>query len=313
MSLINGELGQLTTTRLTGQNEPGYAMPLALSVDKQRLYAVSRGVPFFISAFDVSAGELHFSGRAEIENNLACLRITPDGNYLLGASYNDDCIGVYPLEKNGQIGAEHQIYKTDKNAHMFALSPEESGLFSTSLGGDCLYFWAEERLSLSNKLDVQKAEVLRFPNGSGPRHFSFHPELPLLYVISEYSGEITTIQYQQAGLTVMDVVQLPNVGERAHAADIHITPNGRYLYATDRVNSELFSYRVCDAGRLAFVEVQQSLDYPRSFVISEDSHWLVVAGEHSKTIASYQIDSATGRLQKAHTLNIGHAVDWIEC
>ena len=311
MLLATGEFSGTEVHALLGQRQPGYAMPLALSPDKKHLYVVSRGVPFFIACYDATGNSLRYLGRTEIAENLACLRVSVDGRYLLGASYDDHLVALYALDEAGLVSAEAEVKSTAANAHMLIMAPDQSCLLSTSLGGDCLYRWPQAPAAAG--LHLQQADILSVAAGTGPRHLAFHKSQAIAYVVGELVGSVLSVDYRTTPMRLLDVQTFTRPRDRAHAADIHLSADGRMLFVSDRVHSELFSYRVADDGQLTFIESLPTLAYPRSFIVTDDSQWLVVAGEDSRSLASYRIDPVTGRLTLTSNCELGHAPDWIEC
>ncbi|MFC5648895.1 lactonase family protein [Paenibacillus solisilvae] len=138
--------------------------------------------------------------------------------------------------------------------------------------------------------------------GAGPRHFAFHPDKELLYVVNELDCTVSVYNYdsESSGLTLLQVIStLPEsyTGEST-CADIHLTSDGRYLYASNRGHDSLAVYQVLQDGQLAVVEYASSGGRtPRNFAITADNRYVLIANQDSNNIVSCRIDPESGRLQ----------------
>ncbi|MCC5901371.1 MAG: lactonase family protein [Halomonas sp.] len=315
LSLTTGELTYLSQARLPGLDKPGGAMPLAISRDRNTLYAVSRGEPFFIAAFNIGPqGNLHHLGNTLIKNNLAYIQTDADDNYLLTASFIDHQVATYLIQADHCIGRTVQCIEKIPNAHMLSMGPSNKTVLGTGLGEDVIYHWqwAPSQSNEHASPPMYYVGQLQLSKGTGPRHIAYHPNQPIAYVIGERNGTINTISYSDTGLRNIQSIDLPEQTEAFQAADIHITPDARFLYASEKATSTLSLFNVQADGTLTFVAQFATENRPRGFAITPDGNYLVAAGQYSHHIASYRISPETGSLRLISRLPVGQSPDWIE-
>ena len=315
LALSTGALTYLTHTRLPGLDKPGGAMPLALSRDRATLYAASRGEPFFIATFDIDAeGIPSHLGNTLIKHNLAYLQTDIHDNYLLTASFIDHQVATYLIQTDGCVSSSAQCIENIQNAHMLSMGPDNKTVLGTGLSEDLIYHW-QWKPSQANQTAVPPmyfVDQLQLAKGTGPRHIAYHPDQAIAYVIGERNGTVNAIGYGESGLQHIQMVDLPEQSEAFQAADIHITPNARFLYASEKATSTLHLFNVQADGKLTFIAQFDTENRPRAFAITPDGNYLVAAGQYSHHIASYRIDSETGHLQLISRLPVGQSPDWVE-
>ncbi|MBP5979226.1 MAG: beta-propeller fold lactonase family protein [Halomonas sp.] len=315
LSISTGELTYYAHEQLPDLQKPGGAMPLTISRDRKRLYAVSRGNPFFIATYNIDAqGRLQHIGNTPIETNLAYIQTNIDDNYLLAASFIDHHVSIYPVQEDHCIGKTAQHIHAIANAHMLSMGPDNSTVLATGLGKDVIYQW-KWTLSQTNgksSLPLQRIDQLPLSKGTGPRHIAYHPTYPLAYIIGERNGTINVIRYNASGLTHIQTARLPDQQEAFQAADIHTTPDGRFLYASEKATSTLHLFKIELDGTIQFEKQFSTENRPRGFAITPDGNYLVAAGQFSHHIASYRINTDTGYLKLINRLPVGQSPDWIE-
>ena len=97
------------------------------------------------------------------------------------------------------------------------------------------------------------------------------------------------------------------------ASDLHLTPNGRFLYAAERTSSTLAAFRVDTAsGKLTYLGSTPTEKQPRGFNIDPSGRFVVVSGEQSDTVSSYAIDAETGALKRIGRYPTGKGANWVE-
>lgn len=315
LSVSTGELTYCAHEQLPGLQKPGGAMPLTISRDRNTLYAISRGNPFFIAAYHIGTqGHLQHIGNTPIETNLAYIQTSTDDSYLLSASFIDHHVSIYPVQEDHCIGKAAQHIHDIPNAHMFSTSPDNSTVLATGLGKDVIYQWRWLLPQANDKapLPLQSIDQLQLSEGTGPRHIAYHPTHPIAYIIGERNGTINAIRYNASGLTNIQTAHLPDQTDAFQSADIHITPDGRFLYASEKATSTLHLFKVEQDGTIQFEKQFSTENRPRGFAITPDGNYLVAAGQFSHHIASYQINTETGYLQLINRLAVGQSPDWIE-
>jgi 6-phosphogluconolactonase len=97
------------------------------------------------------------------------------------------------------------------------------------------------------------------------------------------------------------------------AADIHMTSNGKFLYASERTTSTLAAFSVDAAsGKLTYLSSAPTEKQPRGFAIDPKGRFLVASGEKSETISVYAIDQSSGALKLLQKYPTGKGANWVE-
>jgi 6-phosphogluconolactonase len=301
-------------------------MPMAVSPDRRFLYAALRSEPYSIANFaiDAESGLLTFLGYAPAGESPVYICTDHTGRFLLAACNPPDkarrtgIVTVSAIGRHGFVQAPHQMMRTPPKAHAVLPAPSNRFVFASSCDGDVIVRYAfDAATGLINPDPLPPTPVLR---KSGPRHFVFHPNNRFLYVLNEYDASICTFGYDARSGVLCEIQTScalpPNPDNRevnARAADIHFTPDGRWLYASDRCSLNLSAFRV-DAltGLLSPAGRFPTVDEPRSFGIDPFGRFLVAAGVLSKTLALYRIDSETGSLTRLADYETGEGPNWVE-
>ena len=141
-------------------------------------------------------------------------------------------------------------------------------------------------------------QTVQLPEGEGPRHLDFHPNGQFAYVLGELSGQVTVLAYQDGQFTPVQTVEADTL-QAGGSADIHLTPDGRFLYASNRLQGDgLAIFSVDEAtGRLTRVGYQPTLRHPRNFTITPNGRFLLCASRDDNAIQVFSIDPATGLLK----------------
>lgn len=237
--------------------------------------------------------------------------VHPDEGWITAANYAEGTISVFPAATDGVIGPIRQrIAFTDSSVfksrqekshpHAAVFSPDGRFLFVPDLGADKIRVFGFAATASMPLTELPDLTVRTFP-ASGPRHLAFHPNGRFAYNIEELSGFVTVYAYADGRLDSLQRLfayskQQPHYG----SADIHLSPDGRFLYASNRWENEntLAIFRVdAVSGLLSFVAHQGTLgDHPRNFCISADGGHLVVANQVTGNLVVFGRDAATGLL-----------------
>jgi 6-phosphogluconolactonase len=173
--------------------------------------------------------------------------------------------------------------------------------------------------------------------GSGPRHFALAPDNKFLFLSNERDGTIYSFKIDKQTGVLNEVQRLPilpsNKGndsslseskgtqsntnkkkvENAGVADIHVAPNGKWLYVSERVNNTISLFTVNDkTGNLIFGGNYKTETTPRGFNIDPSGNYLLAAGQKSGYVSVYTIDQRNGELKFKHRIESGKDPNWIE-
>ena len=311
-------------------------MPMSVSPDKRFLYAAVRTKPYTVVtyAIDRKTGALKQLSKAPLADSFPFICVDRTGRYLLGASYGGHKVSVNAIDKNGKVSAPLQVIPTAFNAHCIIVDKTNRYVFVPHLGSDQIFQFRFN--AKTGKLTANTPPIAQMPAGTGPRHIILSSDNRFAYLLSEMVGTVTTLSLdQKTGLLseVSRVSILPpdsklkpgvprapagegetprDVSNDIWAADLHLTPDGKYLYASERTSSILSAFSVDAAtGKLTYLASTPTEKQPRGFRIHPDGKYMVVSGELSDTISSYAIE-ANGALKLLGQYPTGKDSNWVE-
>jgi len=316
---VTGGLKWLDATPVPGPAGPSpTSMPMVVGPDFKRLYVAVRSAPFPVTslAIDATSGALTALGTAELPDAMAHLSTDRSGRYLFGASYVGAKLSVSIIDADGKVaGPAIRTVETPPKAHCILADPTNRWVFATSLGGDTIL---QMRFDPTHGLLSPNAPAaVPARQGCGPRHMAFHPAGSYLYVVNELDASIAGYAFDgDTGLLEeRQVVMMQNADAPAHpsAADMHLTPDGRFLYASERTTNRLVAFAVDPRSYalefLGFCETEPS---PRGFAISPCGRFLLAAGQTSNHVAVHALDPRDGRLSGIARHAAGSNPNWVE-
>jgi len=314
----NGDLTPVETKAVSGPAKPGGSLPLAVSPDKKRLFAGLRNEPYSVVAFaiDATTGKLKLNGSGPLADSMAYIATDRTGKYLFSASYGGNKIAVNPIAADGVVGEVQQIMPTQPNAHCILPDPSNRYVLHTSLGGDLVY--SEKFDAKTGKLTPNDPPSISVKAKAGPRHLVFAPNAKFVYLLDELDASIYAFPWDGKTGTLKKEVQVASALPKGFdgkpwAADIHLTPDGKYLYASERTSSTLAAFKVdAKTGMLTPIDSFATEKQPRAFNIDPTGRYLLAVGELSNSMTSYSIDKATGKLAKLKEYPMGKKPNWVE-
>ena len=295
----------------------GTVMPLALSPDRRFLYAAIRSEPYNVSTFaiDPQSGALKRIGSAPLPDSMANIMTDRTGRWLFAASYGGNKISVSPIGADGIAGNAVAVLPTGKNAHAAIIDGANRNLFVTNLGSDQVLQYKFD--ADSGKLTANNPPALFTRTGAGPRHLVLHPDGTHAYLLHELDATLDLLGYDAASGTLRVIKTWPTLppGSTAKpwAADLHLTPDGKFLYTSERTTSTLAIWKVDAAtAEVTLVGHQPTEAQPRGFQIDSTGQWLLAVGQASHQLTAYRIDPASGQLAAVTTLPMGKNPNWVE-
>ena len=295
----------------------GTVMPLAVSHDRRRLYASIRSDPVEVLSFEIDTqdGRLGLLGRSPLPASMCWIGTDGSGRFLLSASYGGSTIAVSPIGADGVVGPAQQTLATPPNAHAVRTDPGNRFLFASCLGGGVVLGYRFD--AAGGRFDPSPVSTWQARAGAGPRHFVFDAHGTFVYLLNELDATVDVLAFDAARGTLSAVQTVdtlpPDFRGAPWAADIHLTPDGRHLYASERRSSTLAAFAVDRAsGRLALVERVPTETQPRGFAIDPTGRWLVAVGQASHRLSLHAIDAASGRLQRTLECAVGQNPNWVE-
>ena len=295
----------------------GTVMPLALSPDKRFLYAAIRSEPYNVATFSIDAktGTLTKLGTAPLPDSMANIMTDRTGKWLFAASYPGHSISVSPIGDDGIAGAATSVIPTGKNAHAAVIDASNKTLLVTNLGSDQVLQYKFD--AATGQLTRGEPAAFATRPGAGPRHIVLHPDGRHAYLLHELDATVDLLAFdsQRGTLSLLKTWPTLPAGSTAKpwAADLHLTPDGKFLYTSERNSNTLAIWKVDPAnGELSLVGHQPTEKQPRGFQIDSTGQWLLAVGQASNQLTAYTIDPATGKLTPQAQVPMGKNPNWVE-
>lgn len=320
---FNATDGSVTFVSKIKSDNPSY---LAIGAKGKYLYSANeagKGRQGFASAFtfDKKTGTLTMLNQALISGNGPCyVSVDKANKWLVTANYSSGSVSVLNLKKGGAIDTVKQLFQhtgssvnvqrqKEPHAHMAVFSPDEKQLFTNDLGTDKINIYNFKAANKTTPFTVAADSVIFSMAGNGPRHTAFHPLQKLLYVVNELSGTIDAFDYKNGIRAVQTISTDTSNRLDKGSADIHFSPDGKFLYATNRGNYNNIAIFSVDAinGTLKYVGLEPTRGKtPRNFIIDPTGNFLLVANQNSNNVIIFKIDKSTGLLTYTNQFETGN-------
>jgi 6-phosphogluconolactonase len=308
----DGQLSTLHTLTLGGT-----LMPMAQSPCGRWLYVARRSAPMaaITLAIDRASGALSKLGEAALPGSMAYISTDATGRFLFAASYPSDLVTVSPIGADGRVEQVQQQVPTGRHAHCIFATPSNRHVLATSLGGSqVLQFHFD---AATGALTPNTPAAWQARPGAGPRHLRFHRNGRWVYLLNEldatvdrfnFDAEAGTLEHQQT------IASLPaNFAGEPWAADMHLTPDGRFLFTSERRSSTLTAFALdASNGAMTLLRQTDTEAEPRGFAITPDGQTLLTVGQASHHLSRYAIDATTAALTLQQRLPMGQNPNWIE-
>jgi 6-phosphogluconolactonase len=278
-----------------------------------------------VSAYSIDRSNRHLTLLNTVSSHgagPAHLSVHPSGKYVLVANYHGGTVAVLPIRPGGELAPasdvkEHKgtVGKTratsappgsfaisghDRpHAHMIQADPAGRFALASDLALDQIFIW---------RFDVEKGSLtpndpasVHLPSGDGPRHFTFHPNGRWLYSLQEEGSTLVTFDYDRMSGRLTAKQTISSLPERFagtnFTSEVMVSPDGRFVYAANRLHDSIAFFSIGEAGTLKFVGEEWTRgDYPRSFNIDPSGTFLFVCNQRGDAIAIFRINRETGHL-----------------
>jgi 6-phosphogluconolactonase len=312
----SGDLSAVETVTIPGITKTAGSTPMAISPDKKFLFAATRGEPMIAASFriDPASGKLSHIANGPLDGSMAYIATDRSGRFLLAASYPNNKVTVNPIAPDGTVQPPSQIVPTEPNAHAIQADASNRFVLATSLGGNLVKQLRFD--AATGTLSPNDPPAASVKTGAGPRHFALSSNNERLYLLNELDASVYVFAYDAKTGTLKElqvISALPdNKPEKIWAADLHLTPDGKFLYATERGTSTIAAFKVEADGKLALIGHTPTEQQPRGFAIDPTGRYLLAVGQLSHSMTSYAIDPATGKLSKLKQYPMGKNPNWVE-
>jgi 6-phosphogluconolactonase len=324
---MDSRSGELNLVKLAGEaRNPSW---LSLDPSGRYLYSVNevadfegRGGSVSAYALDSATGDLRLLNRVSSEGaGPAHLSVDAYGKYVFVANYNGGSVAVLPILASGELGpAAYTLQDKDSvgstmasnappgsfaisghdkpHAHMIQSDPGNRFVLHTDLGQDRIYVHSLDRAT--GKLNaVGNPSFVLLPGGDGPRHFVFHRNGKWLYSLQEEASNVVFFHFDPVTGSLgpqQTISTLPaHFRGTSFTSEILLSPDGRYLYAVNRLHDTIAVFRLNPNGRLTYAgETSTEGDYPRHLSIDPSGTFLYACNQRSDDITCCRIDRKTG-------------------
>lgn len=313
---FNAATGKLSWVSNTDSlANPSY---LAISKNGKYVYAVNETHGDKLGrvsslAFDGNTGTLNLINSQPTGGDDPCyVSVTRNNKWIAVANYSGGNFSVFPVNEDGSLqpyvklvqdtGSGANKGRQEKaHVHSAVFSPDEHFLFTPDLGTDKVMIYALNPSSGQLLTDIDPSP-LKMPPGDGPRHFTFHPNQKFAYIIAELSGAVSAYKYSNGNLKFLQRVITHPAGYKGDigSADIHLSPDGKFLYASNRGDENTITIFSVDqvTGRLVLKGYQSVMGKtPRNFVIDPTGNFLLVANQNTDNVVVFKRNRQTGLLQ----------------
>ena len=309
---FNAETGEFAEkSKVVDITNPSY---LAISKDKKNVYSVSeggegKGINAF--SFDVKTGKLTLLNSGSAGGNGPCyISVDDKKQTVFAGNYGGGSLSATRLNKDGSLSEDIQVIQhtgsgvnksrqEKPHVHAVVLSPDNRFLLVPDLGTDKVNIYRYEPGS-TNPLTSAEPAFASVNPGGGPRHLTFHPNGKHAYVILEMEGAIAAFDYHNGKLEGRQSISMlaPGFNGDVGAADIHISPDGKFLYGSNRGEAnEIVIYSIDKNGGLTYAGRQADLiNTPRNFAIDPSGNFLLVGNQNGNDIVIFKRDQNTGLL-----------------
>lgn len=288
---------------------------LTISKNQKFVYAVNEthgDNPGRVTAysFDKKNVKLNFINTTASGGDDPCfISTTADNKWLAVANYTSGAATFFPINPDGSVQPYTQIIKDSiysapgnraPHVHETVWSPDEKYLLTPDLGLDKLIVYKFNPNS-KTPLTVPSTSIAQSADSTGPRHITFSKDGKFVYLMHEMGANVTVYSWNDGKLTqVQDIGTFPKgFAGIKDGAEIMISPDGKFLYASDRGDLNLIAIFYIDTstGKLTLKgTISTEGKHPRNFIIDPTGNYLLAANQDSESIIIFKRDQETGML-----------------
>ena len=306
---FDSQNGAITYKSKVVLESPSY---FAVSTDRKFVYSVTESKESKISAlsFDPKTGNLQIlNSQPSGSNGPTHISVDANRNYVFAANYGGGSLTALPIEANGALGSDIQDIKHEGSSiarkkpfvHSAVLSPDNKYVFAADLGTDKINIYRFNSKIRPLALSAAAQPFITLDPGAGPRHSTFHPNKKFFYVVTEINSKVYAFNYKNGHLNQIQSISMLSDGFAGpgHGADIHVSDDGKFLYASTRSTvNEIAIYSIDQkTGILSLVAKQPSFGKSsRTFDFDPSGNWLLSTSQATNEIIVFKRDPASGKL-----------------
>jgi len=290
----------------TGISNPSY---LVLTPDKRFVYSVnetSENSAANAYSFDKNTGKLTFINQSATNSPGPCF-ISVSDKHVFTANYKGGSLSVFGRNADGSLtkllqkiqhsgNSTNPQHKIVPHVHQVIMAPDRKFVSVNDLGTDKVTVYKYNPSSTTEILTPW--DSISSKPGSGPRHATFSKNGKRLYVLHEIDGTLSVLSMKKGKLSLIQETSVVKDGHKGFPADVHLSSDGKYLYATNRTPAnEINCFSVAKDGKLKIKQqISTAGDGPRNFAITPDGKYLLVAHQYSNNIVIFKRDAKNGLL-----------------
>lgn len=303
---FNQQNGKVTPLDTFAMENPSF---LTVSCNGKNIYAVSEmpdsTASVYAFSLDKKSGRLHLLNTRATSGENPC-HVYASDSFVLVSNYTGGSLSVFPVNKDGSLGPIQACHKGGTGGpdtvrqpvphiHCSHSAPDGKFVFASDFSADRVLRFP---VTPDGK-GLQPADTsFAIAADSGPRHFTFNSGGERLYLLGELSGKISVFSYKEGRLSLLQTVSTDSVAARG-SADIHLSPDGKFLYASNRIrNDGIAIFAVADNGLLAPAGYRHTAIHPRNFCITPNGKYLLAACRYGNVIQVFERDAASGLLKE---------------
>lgn len=290
------------------------------SPDRKYLYSINGDREGLVVAYKINPenGFLTKINEQPSKGGPAHVSVDPKGRFVYISNYGGGTLNVFPLNKDGSLAAASEIIKYEgsgpnlqrqKAPHTHSAVPSKDGkfLYVSDLGTDKIMIYQVKK---NGKLQPANTPFFKSTSGAGPRHFAFHPSGKFAFSVNELTSTITSLLVNRSTGALTSIEEMNMFPEdfkgTTYAADVHVSPDGKFVYASNRGHDSLVILAIDQAtGKLTLVGHESTGGkYPRNFMIDSKGEFVLAANQNSDNILIFKRDKSTGKLTRIGEYNV---------
>lgn len=314
-------------------------MPMVATQDAMTLFAAVRSAPYALHSFRINPtdGKLNRLATIPLPDSMVYISLDKSGKWLLSTSFGGNKNYVHKVNQDSSVDQipVQSFASGGKNPHSIVTDQNNQVVYIPHLGSD------EIKVHLFNPTLAKPIDespvVVSVEKEFGPRHIVVSPDNKFAYAITEMMGKVlvysidsnsgTLTPLQSISSLPIDTKLVPGKprpptgspdavafddSNMIYSAEIKLTPNGKYLYTSDRANNSLSGFEVdSTTGRLKYLFTTPTEQMPRGFGIDPDGAFLVATGQKSENVSLYSINQDNGELKLIERVPGGKGANWV--